>query len=81
MMRARVTFSVERYCGWCKARWVYNEMLPADDRIYHCPNCEAPDSKFEHPEYGLVAMVDWALSRDKSIPKDLLLEYLKVKGK
>jgi hypothetical protein len=72
-------FIVERYCGWCGARWIYNEALPSKQWLTHCPNCcnkmGLPNPDYQHPKYGVIAMVEWAKSQKKLIPKHILKQY------
>lgn len=69
--KSRPQFMIERVCGWCGAKWIYNELAPADERLYSCPQCEVPGSDFVHPVYGYPAMVQWAKENGKIIPKHL----------
>ena len=71
----RSRFEIYIVCNWCHSRWVYSEVVPSEQRIYHCPNCcdkkGEPKSDFEHEKYGDVALVKWAFSRRKEIPEHL----------
>jgi hypothetical protein len=73
-------FSVNKKCGWCGATWIYNEALPMNERLVFCPQCcdkEGMPNNFEHPKYGIIALIDWARSNNRYIPAYLKRLYAK----
>jgi hypothetical protein len=65
-------FIIEKHCNWCGARWIYNEELPNEERIFLCPQCEAPGTHYEHPKYSDRALIEWAKSMGKEIPHHVM---------